>query len=96
MRVADISLAVVAMLAMTGASVCFAEPKVTYVGLGRYSCQGTTAECAQYEQMNQMESDRREGAYRREQEKADAYVERSRREEERRRYEQARKRLSTR
>lgn len=24
-----------------------AEPKVTYVGLGRYSCTGTAAECAQ-------------------------------------------------
>ena len=31
-------------LASLGAS---AEPKVTYVGLGRYSCSGTAAECAQ-------------------------------------------------
>jgi hypothetical protein len=89
-RVADISLAVVAMLAMTGASVGFAEPKITYVGLGRYSCHGTTAECAPYEQLNQMGADRRERAYQREQEQADAYVERNRREEEKRRYEQPR------
>lgn len=85
MRAADISFAVVAILAMVGANVCIAEPKVTYVGLGRYSCYGTTAECAPYEQMNQMESDRRERAYQREQEKADSYVERSRRVEEKRR-----------
>lgn len=90
MRAADISLSVVAMLTMAGASVGFAEPKVTYVGLGRYSCHGTTAECAPYEQMNQMESERRERAYQREQEKADAYVERNRREEEKRTHEQPR------
>lgn len=73
MRVADISLVTFALLAMAGPISGFAEPKVTYVGLGRYSCQGTTAECARYEQMNQMESERRERAYQREQDKADAY-----------------------
>ena len=90
MNVYGCSLAVVAMLAMTGSITSFAEPKVTYVGLGRYSCQGTTAECARYEQINQMESERRERAYQREQEKADAYVERIRREEEKRRYDKNR------
>lgn len=90
MRVADISLVTFALLAMAGPISGFAEPKVTYVRLGRYSCQGTTAECARYEQMNQMESERRERAYQREQDKADAYVERIRREEEKRRYDKNR------
>ena len=40
-------------LACVGAS---AEPKVTYVGLGRYSCSGTAAECAKINYNNRRAS----------------------------------------
>lgn len=89
-RLANKILVLVAALATIPTTPSFAEPKVTYVGLGRYSCRGTTAECAPYEQINQIESQRRERAYQRDQEKADGYVERNRRLEERRQYEQPR------
>jgi len=88
MRFANLFLLFVAIPATTATTMSFADPKVTYVGLGRYSCRGTTAECAPYDQMNQMESERREKAYQREQEKADAYVERGRRKEAKRQSEE--------
>ncbi len=65
-------------LASLGAS---AEPKVTYVGLGRYSCSGTAAECAQ---MNFNNSQVEEANHRRNQEdqdRAQRYVEETRRKE---------------
>lgn len=79
-----------AAIATASTTPSFADPKVNYVGLGRYSCRGTTAECAPYDQINQMESQRRERAYQRDQEKAERYVERNRRAEEGRQYEQRR------
>ena len=90
MRPANSILAFIAIITTTAATFSFAEPAVTYVGLGRYSCRGTTAECAPYEQMNQMNSERKERAYQREQDKADAYVERARHDEEKKRTEQRR------
>jgi hypothetical protein len=62
-----------------------AEPKVTYVGLGRYSCSGSTAECAQIDQNNRRESEYRARQYQREQDRAQESVERTRRENEERR-----------
>lgn len=90
MQFANTTIVLVAALVTISTTPSFAEPMITYVGLGRYSCRGTAAECAPYEQINQVESERRERAYQRLQEKADAYVERNRREEERRQYEQRR------
>jgi hypothetical protein len=90
MQLANTALVLVAALVTITTTPSFAEPKVTYVGLGRYSCRGTMAECAPYEQINRIESERRERAYQREQEKADASIERNRREEEKGQYEQRR------
>lgn len=62
---------------ITGALVCvlaqaaFAEPRVTYVGLGRYACSGSDKDCEpvrrrndelelQRQQVRELESQRRE------------------------------------
>ncbi len=72
--------AVFAMLAFTA----HAETKSTYVGTGRFTCQGSSAACAQIDQNNRRESDYRAQQYQREQDRAQAVVDRERREEERR------------
>lgn len=59
----------------------------TYVGQGRYTCSGTSAACAQVDANNRNESARRDDSYQREQDRAQAAVERQRREQEKaRRY----------
>ncbi len=59
--------------------------KVTYVGQGRYACSGKSFECAQVDQNNRMVSETHRRQYQDEQDRAQAYIERSRREEKERR-----------
>ena len=68
-------------LAVCLLSVAYAkgDAKVTYVGGGRYACQGDSYKCAQIDQANQRESDRQRQEYQREQERAQDYVDRERR-----------------
>jgi hypothetical protein len=65
-----------------------AESKVTYAGEGRYTCKGSSVDCAQIDQNNRRETDYRERQYQREQDKAQAYVDRARRDEYERRNQQ--------
>lgn len=58
-----------------------AEPKVTYVGLGRYSCTGTAAECAQINFNNGQVEEANRRRYQEEQDRAQRVVEESRRRE---------------
>lgn len=53
------NLRLVAALAIVSAS-CHAEPKVTYVGDGRYACSGSRSECAATEQRNEQREQQRE------------------------------------
>ena len=74
-------------LASVGAS---AEPKVTYVGLDRYSCSGTAPECAQINYNNGQVEEANRGRYQKEQQRAQRSVEATRRQE--REYERERRR----
>jgi hypothetical protein len=67
-----------------------AEPKVTYVGLGRYSCSGTAAECAQVNFNNSQAEEVNRRRYQDDQDRAQRYVEETRRKE--REYERERQR----
>lgn len=58
-----------------------AEPKVTYVGLGRYSCSGTAAECAQINFNNGQVEEANRRHYLEEQDRAQRVVDESRRRE---------------
>jgi hypothetical protein len=54
------------LLAVTLAALSFAagaESPVTYVGEGRYTCRGNSAQCAQIDQNNRRESDYRAQQY---------------------------------
>lgn len=83
---AIIPLATSCLLASTASLVLAAEPKVTYVGDGRYTCSGNSAQCAQVEANNRQREMQREMDYQREQDRAQRYVDESRlRDEERRR-----------
>ena len=65
-------------LASLGAS---AEPKVTYVGLGRYSCSGTAAECAQMNFNNSQVEEVNRRRNQEDQDRAQRYVDETRRKE---------------
>jgi hypothetical protein len=41
-------------------SLCHAEPKITYVGDGRYSCYGSRSECAATDRHNEQREQLRE------------------------------------
>ncbi len=56
-----------------------AEPKVTYVGLGRYSCSGTAADCAQINFNNSQVEEANRRRYEEDQNRAQRYVEDNRR-----------------
>ena len=58
-----------------------AEPKVTYVGLGRYSCSGTAAECAQINFNNSQVEEANRRRYQEDQDRAQRYVDEIRRKE---------------
>ncbi len=58
-----------------------AEPKVTYVGLGRYSCSGTSAECAQINFNNSQVEETNRHRYQDEQDRAQRIVDETRRKE---------------
>jgi len=40
------------LIALVAAEACLAEPKLTYVGDGRYVCSGSRADCAATEHRN--------------------------------------------
>ena len=63
-------------LASLGAS---AEPKVAYVGLGRYSCSGTAAECAQMNFNNSQVEEVNRRRNLEDQDRAQRYVDETRR-----------------
>lgn len=67
-----------------------AETKVTYVGLGRYSCSGTVAECAQINFNNSQVEEANSRRYQENQDRAQRYVEETRRRE--REYDRGRRR----
>lgn len=81
------------LIAVTLAALSFAacaESPVTYVGEGRNLCRGNSAQCAQIDQNNRRESDYRVQQYQRDQDRAQAAVDRERRLDEERRAEQRR------
>ncbi len=55
-----------------------AEPKVIYVGLGRYSCSGTAAECAQINFNSSQIEEANRRRYQEDQDRAQRYVDESR------------------
>lgn len=57
------------------------DAQVTYVGGGRYVCEGDNYKCAQIDQQNRRESERRREEYQRDQDRAQSYVDRERRRE---------------
>ncbi len=61
-----------------------AEPKVTYVGDGRYTCSGNSVQCAQIDANNRQREAQRQADYQREQDRAQAAVDRMRNDDERR------------
>ena len=67
-----------------------AEAKVTYVGLGRYSCSGNAAECAQSNFNNGQVEETNRRRYQEDQDRTQRYVEETRRRE--REYEMERRR----
>lgn len=64
------------------------DTRTTYVGQGRYTCNGNSAACAQIDQNNRQAEQLRQYEYQREQDRAQAAVERERRlqEQDRRNY----------
>lgn len=63
----------------------FAESRVTYVGGGRNACSDSSAACAQVDANNRAQSERDSRQYQRDQDRAQAYVDRERRRDEERR-----------
>ncbi len=61
-----------------------AEPKVTYVGDGRYTCSGNSPQCAQVDDNNRQREAQRQADYQREQDRAHAVVDRMRSDGDRR------------
>ena len=47
----------IALLALLAAAGALAEPKINYVGSGRYTCSGSAKECAEVDQRNRALSD---------------------------------------
>lgn len=60
----------------------FAETKVTYVGLGRYSCSGTVAECAQVNFNNGQVEEVNRRRYQEDRDRAQRHFDETRRREE--------------
>lgn len=61
------------------------DARVTYVGDGRYTCSGNSAACAQVDANNRQRESQRQAEYQRDQDRAQAYVDRERRKDEERR-----------
>ena len=69
------------LLVSTFVSPVFAGPEATYVGLDRYACSGRGSECTQVDMNNRIVSETQRRHYQEEQDRAQAYDERNRREE---------------
>ena len=89
MTMKHVLLAALAAMAIT-AHAEKQDPKISYSGLGRYSCQGNSAACAQVDANNRAQSDRDAQRYQQDQDRAQSYVDRERQKEEQRRNEQRR------
>ena len=68
-------------VATLGGIGAWSAPQVTYVGLGRYSCSGSEAACAQINFNNQQLEENNRRRHREDQERAQRYVDESRRQE---------------
>ncbi len=66
------------------------DPKISYSGLGKYSCSGNSAACAQVGSNNRAQSDRDAQRYQQDQDRAQSYVDRERRKDIDRQNEQRR------
>lgn len=80
------SALVAALLAAAFAAQAKEDPKVTYVGQGRYTCSGNSPACAQVDANNRNQQERSNYEYKRSQDAAQAVVDRERRKEEDRKY----------
>jgi hypothetical protein len=60
-----------------------AEPKVTYAGDGRYTCSGNGSQSAQIDANNRQREAQRQADYQREQDRAQAVIDRMRSDDER-------------
>ena len=69
------------LLVSTFVSPVFAGPEATYIGLDRYACSGRGSECTQVDMNNRIVSETQRRHYQEEQDRAQAYDERNRREE---------------
>lgn len=58
------------------------DARVTYVGDGRYTCSGNSATCAQIDANNRQRESQRQAEYQRDQDRAQAYVDRERRKDD--------------
>lgn len=78
------SILISALIAVLAAQCASAkeESRVTYVGQGRYTCEGDSYKCARIQQENNRESDRRRQEYQRDQDRAQDYVDRARQRED--------------
>ena len=63
------------------------DPRISYAGGSRYTCSGDSAACAQVDANNRAQSDRDAQRYQRDQDHAQAVVDRERRKEEERKSE---------
>lgn len=61
------------------------DARVTYVGDGRYTCSGNSTTCAQVDANNRQRESQRQAEYQRDQDRAQAYVDRERRKDNDRR-----------
>jgi hypothetical protein len=74
-------LLVLAVIVSAITSPAIGAPEVAYVGLGRYACSGRSSECAQVDINNRIVSEVQRRQYQDEQDRVQAYVEKSRRDE---------------
>lgn len=84
-----LAVTITAMLSVTSVMQAnAAEPRVTYVGDGRFVCQGDSAACAQVDANNRQREMQRQYQDQRDNDRANRYVEEQRRQDEQRRYDQ--------
>lgn len=82
MTLKHVLFAVLAAMTITA----YADPKTIYIGDGRFACQGNSTQCAQVDANNRQRESQRANDYQRDQDRAQAIVDRERRKEDDRRY----------
>lgn len=68
------SLIVLSVVALTASSAAQADPRVTYVGDGRYTCSGNSAQCAQIDANNRQREALRDFERQREEDRVKRYI----------------------